>query len=436
KIGDRKASSAIVARVFPHAGKTVPQRLHEATYDGFASPHWYASESPLQPVTAPAHSATWILGEVAGIEDRFTVAVTTDRRRTVLALPWGALRLKDLRVDGLLRNDLGVVEIRQNPGPLRFTVAFDPRVSRQTTPTERDLVVPVSEREHVTAVAADLNLVAASPAQALQALERWFRSEFDYALFQPERLPSRSPLADFLTTTRAGHCEYFATATVLLLRAAGIPARYATGFAVQEFSERERAYLVRERHAHAWARAYVDGRWRDVDTTPATWHTIESEQDAFFQPLSDYLSWLLFAHRQWQAEAAPRRLTWLWLALLPVLGYAAWRLWKRRAPRTGSKVEPAQRTIVATGLDSAFYRLDLTLRDTPLARAPDELVSTWIERLSQRLPGVPDIADLRQIIALHYRYRFDPVGLEHDERQRLAELVDAWLVRFREANGA
>ena len=41
-----------------------------------------------------------------------------------------------------------------------------------------------------------------------------------------------TPLADFLLRTRSGHCEYYATATVLLLRAAGIPARYAHANAV------------------------------------------------------------------------------------------------------------------------------------------------------------------------------------------------------------
>ena len=71
--------------------------------------------------------------------------------------------------------------------------------------------------------------------------------------------------------SRAGHCEYFATATVLLLREAGIPARYATGFSVQDFSRMENRSVVRERHAHAWVLAFVNGAWRDLDTTPSNW---------------------------------------------------------------------------------------------------------------------------------------------------------------------
>ena len=41
-------------------------------------------------------------------------------------------------------------------------------------------------------------------------------------------------VAEFLLKTRAGHCEHFATATTMLLRAAGVPTRYAVGYSVQE----------------------------------------------------------------------------------------------------------------------------------------------------------------------------------------------------------
>ena len=74
-----------------------------------------------------------------------------------------------------------------------------------------------------------------------------------------------------MRNARAGHCEYFAASTTLLLRAAGIPARYATGFAVMEYSPLEAAFVVRARHAHAWSRAWNGERWVDLDTTPPSW---------------------------------------------------------------------------------------------------------------------------------------------------------------------
>jgi transglutaminase-like putative cysteine protease len=99
---------------------------------------------------------------------------------------------------------------------------------------------------------------------------------------------------DFLHRSKSGHCEYFATATVLLLRAGGIPARYATGFAVNEKSELENAYIVRTRHAHAWARAWVNGTWINIDTTPPSWLSIEAEDSSVWSAITDWWSWARF----------------------------------------------------------------------------------------------------------------------------------------------
>ena len=70
---------------------------------------------------------------------------------------------------------------------------------------------------------------------------------------------------------RAPACEYFAAAATLLARAAGVPARYATGYArrIQRAGRR-----VGGAHAprHAWTRAWVDGRWIDSMPRPHPGH--------------------------------------------------------------------------------------------------------------------------------------------------------------------
>jgi hypothetical protein len=69
---------------------------------------------------------------------------------------------------------------------------------------------------------------------------------------------------------KKGYCEYFATATTLLLRLAGVPARYVTGYALRPFQRVGDHYVVRDSDAHAWAEAYLPGRgWVEVDATPA-----------------------------------------------------------------------------------------------------------------------------------------------------------------------
>ncbi len=70
---------------------------------------------------------------------------------------------------------------------------------------------------------------------------------------------------------RRGHCQYFASALTLLLRAAGKPARCVTGFASTEYHDDR--VIFRARNAHAWSEVLArrDGRptWVRVDATPA-----------------------------------------------------------------------------------------------------------------------------------------------------------------------
>src|SRR6185503_9205781 len=124
------------------------------------------------------------------------------------------------------------------------------------------------ERAVFERVAAELGLRNMPGEEAARRIERHFAT-FTYSLYRERRPPDgETALGDFMTRTRTGHCEYFAAATALLLRAAGIPARYATGYAAEERSGLEGAYVVRSRHAHAWTRAWIGGRWIDLDTTP------------------------------------------------------------------------------------------------------------------------------------------------------------------------
>ncbi len=78
------------------------------------------------------------------------------------------------------------------------------------------------------------------------------------------------PLSDFLFNTKAGHCEYFASALTILLRTRGIPARIVNGFQMGEFNERQQLYVVRQSDAHSWVEAYFPRHgWVTFDPTPA-----------------------------------------------------------------------------------------------------------------------------------------------------------------------
>lgn len=69
---------------------------------------------------------------------------------------------------------------------------------------------------------------------------------------------------------RRGHCQYFATAAVLLLRRAGHTARCVVGFASDENGDR--GVVFRGLHAHAWIEVVnAQGRWQRFDPTPSTY---------------------------------------------------------------------------------------------------------------------------------------------------------------------
>lgn len=73
----------------------------------------------------------------------------------------------------------------------------------------------------------------------------------------------------FLSNSRSGYCTHFATATVVLLRAAGIPAQYVTGYLVN--AQADRTVTVTAAQAHAWVEVFINGvGWVVLEPTPST----------------------------------------------------------------------------------------------------------------------------------------------------------------------
>ena len=146
---------------------------------------------------------------------------------------------------------------------------------------------------------------------------RGFLNDYSYSV----RLPSRiAPLLlkQFLEQTRTGYCEFYATATVLLLRQAGIAVRYATGYVVSEWSPFEQAFLVRRRYAHAWASAAMGQDWTPVDTTPSNWQSFENDAAPWWSQIYRLGSWLrhLFLQWRWRVEDTEKSEPWLlWIAI-------------------------------------------------------------------------------------------------------------------------
>ena len=433
-IGTLKFSDAIELRVRPAPGQEVPGLLHRATYDRFGFATWLAKEAPLAPLATPRENGRWRLEPDLPTDQRVTIETRLEGQRTVLAVPEGTTSLDGLNAKGLSRNRFGVLEATPtDTGLVDYTARYRPGFAPPSAaPTPADLEVPDRLRPLLDRYRTTLGLGELSPAEIAQRVERWFGTEFGYSLYQEGDPMGRDALEAFLDTTRAGHCEYFATATVLLLRAAGIPARYVTGYAVTEWSGFEQAYLVRRRHAHAWTSAFVDGRWITLDTTPATWAVTELAEASAWQPFADAWNWLSYRYQRWRQQPADGGLSPVWLLLaLPPLVLIGWRL-RRALRRADGASGPggAGHAPITHGADSPFYRIERALGARFAAREVGESPGQWATRLGSRLEDTELRQRLGTLVRMHYGYRFDPAGDTTALRDALEAEVTAWLAAF------
>ncbi len=115
-------------------------------------------------------------------------------------------------------------------------------------------------------------VVGGDDLQLARAFESYLREsgEFSYSLRADVQDPSVDPVEDFLFNRKQGHCEYFASALALMLRAVGIPTRLVSGYKGGEKNQYTGAFVVEQRHAHAWVEAYVRDTWCTFDPTPAS----------------------------------------------------------------------------------------------------------------------------------------------------------------------
>ncbi|MGH9802701.1 MAG: DUF4129 domain-containing transglutaminase family protein, partial [Blastocatellia bacterium] len=133
----------------------------------------------------------------------------------------------------------------------------------------RYLQLPENHDRHVDQLAAKITENAKSEFEAARRIEQHLRTQYDYTL-DLQRVEDGDPVADFLFNSRAGHCEYFASAMVLMLRARRIPARLVNGFQTGEYNSTADVFTVRQSDAHSWVEVYFpQNKWVAFDPTPA-----------------------------------------------------------------------------------------------------------------------------------------------------------------------
>ena len=434
QIDDIKTSGRIVIRLQPKPGSAPPEYLREASYRRFNSPGWFAggSKDDFELVSEnPPNSGAWILLPGKTNTASVNIACYLDSVSTngspegLLPLPSGCGSLEHLPAYVLRKSSAGAV-VAEGPGVVLFDALFGPGLTIDSPPsvslgTNEDLSVPDGEQAALNAVIEELHLRGKAPAQVLPAVGRFFASQFTYSTWQgrDRGSPGTSPLSRFMRQTRKGHCEYFATATVLLLRQLGIPARYAVGYAVHETSGS--GYVVRLSDAHAWCLVWNQARqtWEDFDTTPASWVAEEAKNRSPFRWLSDVWSRFTFefAKFRWNQSKLQKYLLWIMIPGLVLLLYQIiFRRGRRR--QASKKTDPAPFTNWP-GLDSEFYQLEKQIAGRGVPRKPSEPWNEWLRRVAETRAFAGLQEPLRTLLRLHYRYRFDPPGLSETDREAL-----------------
>lgn len=235
-----------------------------------------------------------------------------------------------------------------------------------------------------------------TPSHKVEAVVRFFHNNFTYRL--GTHGPSdQDPLTHFLLTGHQGHCEFFAAGAAVLLRLAGVPTRYVTGFVVTEQAAYGEYWLARNRDAHAWVEAW-DGeqsRWVLVEATSPD-GVPSTESRSFLGGILEHLGFRLQQLRAATHLNGLRGLaSWLWrrlvgiaLALLttvPGLIITAMLLvavacYARRKMARREKPVPMDPRVVA--MHQLLGKMDQRLRRLGFVRARDETLHRFSGRIS------------------------------------------------------
>ncbi|MGB7847469.1 MAG: DUF3488 and transglutaminase-like domain-containing protein [Candidatus Acidiferrum sp.] len=157
------------------------------------------------------------------------------------------------------------------------------------------LQLPVNLDARIPQLARKISAGANNPYDQALAMESYLRNNFTYTLNLAGK-PGADPLAHFLFETKAGHCEYFASAMAVMLRTLGIPTREVNGFLPGEYNDLGGDYIVRASDAHSWVEAYFPGSgWITFDPTPPG----AEQAVGIFSRLALYVDWFQLTWNEW-----------------------------------------------------------------------------------------------------------------------------------------
>ena len=228
-----------------------------------------------------------------------------------------------------------------------------------------------------------------------QAIGDYVRASAVYDLLTPTMPTARQDFAQwFLEESDRGYCVHFASAAVVLLKAAGIPARYVSGYTVT--TGEEAITPVLQKNAHAWAEYWLPGYgWTVLEATP-TAQEVPEETEPVTQPEEP-------AQTDWSVPG------WVWVAL----GVAAF-------------------ASLLGGIVQWPVRLYLRRRKLYVGDVNQQILGRWqmIELYCRHLRLAPD----RELFHLAQKAKFSPHALTETELERFDCHIAALKRRLKKRN--
>ncbi len=225
------------------------------------------------PMPPPSSSSSQIAVKVRNTPLRYQVTLEPHGRRWIFALevPQSISNVANSPV--LISYDMQFL----SSAPINERVRYDAvsyvdyalQANESARVLQQSLALPPGFNPRTLEWAADLRKRSANKAEMITAVLRLFQEQnFRYTLEPPPL--GKHVIDEFLFTTRAGFCEHYSSAFVVLMRALGIPARVVTGYQGGEINPTDGFMIVRQSDAHAWAEVWLEERgWIRVDPTAA-----------------------------------------------------------------------------------------------------------------------------------------------------------------------
>lgn len=417
-IGHLKQSNRIEIRLYPETSPELPVYLRQASYNKMINSTWFSRFRRTTQIF-PEDDKEWqLFGEGDGSE---SIGLSVKMKRNgagVLPLPQGSKRAKNMDVAGVNRGALGAVAVSEGPDILNFDITFDKNENFDAAPNYLDYDIPSGEREIIYNVMEKNGLFGRTDRETLDNIERFFTLGFSYTL-QLQGRSGDSYLDDFLNKTKSGHCEYFATATTLMLRSAGIPARYSIGYMIDEYSDIENAYIARKSDAHAWVTAYIDGSWITVDTTPGS----SKEKDflaSLTTPVSDFFDWANMKYENFRRNKSEEINNALIISATTLILFLMVRVFIRRRHFKAAGEEKKNRKNFELP-DSPIYGILKKFEEKGVPRHENETLRAWAEKNAD---SIKNINDFMLLIKIHEELRFKNPDDESQKRELAAKARD------------